>query len=268
MRIASCFLVVACFSISTALAIPSPGSGDTKYYLTKSGSGYSRESRGLIPFPRTGRATNTWLVPVTEDHEDVEATPASSMIASSSLASVQDTTPDIMNHDQDDSSDSNKRIISKRSIPDSAYNRRLMRADPALQSYNRRLVRGDQAFARRLLRSADTYARRLLRSKDVYNRRLIRSDPSGSSASSFYRRLLRSNTPADAFKRRIFKKASLIPFPRTGKRSMDMPGEDEETVPVMQTMADFGPQPEDEINELMGLAEDNDMDDDTQLMIN
>ena len=36
----------------------------------------------------------------------------------------------------------------------------------------------------------------------------------------------------------------------------------------MQNMADFAPQPEDEINELMGLAEDNDVDDDAQLLIN
>lgn len=227
MKVASvtCCLVL-CFINSGCLT-------DQKFYLTKNGGGgggYSRESRGLIPFPRTGkRATDTWLVPVTEDDDGLEATPTS----------LQDTTT-IQHHRSQPPPNSqlleeDQKTISKRSIPDtSAFHRRLLRSDPT-QSYYRRLTKsGDSAYYRRLLRSDNAYARRLIRSQDVFNRRLIRSDPS-----TFYRRLLRS--PSDTYKRRIFKKASLIPFPRTGKRSVDMSGEDEESVPVLQTMASYLP---------------------------
>jgi len=137
-----------------------------------------------------------------------------------------------------------------------AYSRRLLRSTAGSdnRAYSRRLIRSgaNQSFNRRLLRSpAPTFARRILRSsgRDVanlaFNRRLIRSG--GGSDSSFRRRLLRSgmafnrrllrSDPMMSFKRRIFKKSdpdvevqapvkrqSLIPFPRTGKRSGGAPG--------------------------------------------
>ena len=43
---------------------------------------------------------------------------------------------------------------------------------------------------------------------------------------AFTRRILReANSGQAGFRRRITKKQSLIPFPRTGKRSSDPPGE-------------------------------------------
>lgn len=227
---------VWCLVIST---INSGCYSNQKFYYTKPGSGgYSREGRGLIPFPRTGRSTNTWLVPVSEDREELEATAPSAILSTTTL---QQESPPPPQHKQQqlqhDEEQDGEKSIHKRSIPESnAFHRRLLRAQPE-SSYYRRLTRSgnDNAYHRRLLRSDDNaYARRLIRSQDVFNRRLIRSDNS-----AFYRRLLRS--PSEAYKRRIFKKASLIPFPRTGKRSQDMSGEDEESVPVMQTMSSYLP---------------------------
>lgn len=144
--------------------------------------------------------------------------------------------------------------------PSSSYNRRLIRSQDA---FARRLLRSNppsrwlrsspsESFSRRLIRSSPSGAfnRRLLRSTDAYARRLLRSDAS----TSFNRRLLRSD-PYDAFKRRIFKKSadapmekrqSLIPFPRTGKRaSTPVAGrsgdesEPEILFPVYQQMSRF-----------------------------
>ena len=130
-----------------------------------------------------------------------------------------------------------------------AYSRRLLRS--ADQAFSRRLIRSpSQSFNRRLLRSTPTYARRILRASPdaAFSRRLIRSSPRSSqytfrrrllrSGSAYNRRLIRRSDPTEAFKRRIFKKSdpdvapgpamakrqSLIPFPRTGKRSGSAPG--------------------------------------------
>jgi hypothetical protein len=133
-----------------------------------------------------------------------------------------------------------------RSAADTSFNRRLLRSIPT-NAFNRRLLRSSpDAFSRRLLKRSgkrDTFARRLLRSgpSSAFNRRLLRSDPSRNHQ-------LQPRSVPDAFKRRILKKStigagesastvemmkrqSLIPFPRTGKRS-----DPEVALPVLQEM--------------------------------
>ena len=137
---------------------------------------------------------------------------------------------------------------------DASFNRRLLRSMPA-DAFSRRLLRSaaPDAFSRRLLkRSAagrqDSFARRLLRSpaagqspSAAFNRRLLRADPSAMHQ-------LQARTVPDAFKRRLLKKSaaaepammkrqSLIPFPRTGKRS-----DPEVAPPVLQEMEGLEPE--------------------------
>ena len=142
-----------------------------------------------------------------------------------------------------------KKASSSRSATATAFNRRLLRSMPA-DAFSRRLLRSTHdAFSRRLLKRSgkhDPFARRLLRSPSpnaAVNRRLLRSDPSWGSTHQLQQR----GGGADAFKRRILKKSvggggqetlaamekrqSLIPFPRTGKRS-----DPEVALPVLQEM--------------------------------
>jgi hypothetical protein len=137
-----------------------------------------------------------------------------------------------------------------------AFNRRLLRSMPT-DAFNRRLLRSSHdAFSRRLLKRSgkhDPFARRLLRSASptsAFYRRLLRSEPSYSWGGNSHQ--LQQRGGADAFKRRILKKSvaataqepkavagaavvekrqSLIPFPRTGKRS-----DPEVALPVLQDM--------------------------------
>jgi len=86
----------------------------------------------------------------------------------------------------------------------------------------------DRAFHRRLLRSVGDFKRRITRRSEATlvedNPRSSRSQ--GGSSMAFTRRILReANSGQAGFRRRITKKQSLIPFPRTGKRSTDPPGE-------------------------------------------
>jgi hypothetical protein len=151
-----------------------------------------------------------------------------------------------------------------RSAADTSFNRRLLRSMPA-DAFSRRLLRSaPDAFSRRLLKRSsgkqDPFARRLLRSlsSSAFSRRLLRSDPSSATG-------LQTRSFPDAFKRRILKKSaegpsvmkrqSLIPFPRTGKRS-----DPEVALPVLQDMESL--QPVEDM--LVGFVEDdiNSYDDD------
>ena len=90
----------------------------------------------------------------------------------------------------------------------------------------------DRAFHRRLLRSVGDFKRRITRSGSEAtslgsgsSERSTRSRSQGSTT-AFARRILREASSGQAgFRRRITKKQSLIPFPRTGKRSSSAPGE-------------------------------------------
>ena len=89
----------------------------------------------------------------------------------------------------------------------------------------------DRAFHRRLLRSVGDFKRRITRSGSEATlgsgsgERRTRSRSQGSNT-AFTRRILREASTGQAgFRRRITKKQSLIPFPRTGKRSSSAPGE-------------------------------------------
>jgi hypothetical protein len=148
-------------------------------------------------------------------------------------------------------------------MPTDAFNRRLLRSMPT-DAFNRRLLRSSHdAFSRRLLKRSgkhDPFARRLLRSpspNSAFNRRLLRSDPSYIRGGNNHQ--LQQRGGADAFKRRILKKSvvaaaveepmaavgatvvekrqSLIPFPRTGKRS-----DPEVALPVLQDMDSLPPE--------------------------
>ena len=155
---------------------------------------------------------------------------------------------------------------SGRSAADTSFNRRLLRSMPA-DAFSRRLLRSaPDAFSRRLLKRSsgkqDPFARRLLRSQSssAFSRRLLRSDPQSSATG------LQTRSFPDAFKRRILKKSaegpsvmkrqSLIPFPRTGKRS-----DPEVALPVLQDMESLQPV---EDMMLVGFVEDdsNSYDDD------
>ena len=72
-----------------------------------------------------------------------------------------------------------------------------------------------RSFHRRLLRSALGSA--------GFKRRVTRS---GEQSSAFGRRILRDTAGREGFRRRLTKRQSLIPFPRTGKRSGET-GEEE-----------------------------------------
>ena len=74
---------------------------------------------------------------------------------------------------------------------------------------------GDRSFHRRLLRST--------LGSNGFKRRITRS---GDQSNAFSRRILRDAAGREGFRRRLTKKQSLIPFPRTGKRSGDI-GEQE-----------------------------------------
>jgi hypothetical protein len=153
-----------------------------------------------------------------------------------------------------------------RSAADTSFNRRLLRSMPA-DAFSRRLLRSaPDAFSRRLLKRSsgkqDPFARRLLRSQSssAFSRRLLRSDPQSSATG------LQTRSFPDAYKRRILKKSaegpsvmkrqSLIPFPRTGKRS-----DPEVALPVLQDMESLQPV---EDMMLVGFVEDdsNSYDDD------
>jgi len=145
----------------------------------------------------------------------------------------------------------NRRLLRAQ---DHAFSRRLLRAGPDYTSaFNRRLLRGgNEAYARRLIRSPSSYNRRILRSDSAFHRRLLRSPDSSFRRrllrSAFHRRLIRSADPSYSFKRRILKKSdptvakrqSLIPFPRTGKRSAGLvESEPEILTPVYQSMDSY-----------------------------
>ena len=93
----------------------------------------------------------------------------------------------------------------------------------------------DRAFRRRLLRSVGDFKRRITRSgSGTFKRRITRSLGSSGersmgsqgSTTAFARRILREASTGQAgFRRRITKKQSLIPFPRTGRSSSGSPGE-------------------------------------------
>ena len=94
-----------------------------------------------------------------------------------------------------------------------------------------RAASSDRAFHRRLLRSVGDFKRRITRSGSEATlgsgagERSTRSRSQGSTT-AFARRILREASTGQAgFRRRITKKQSLIPFPRTGKRSSSAPGE-------------------------------------------
>ena len=100
----------------------------------------------------------------------------------------------------------------------------------------------DRAFHRRLLRSVGDFKRRITRSGSEASgssgARSTRSRSSQGSTTAFTRRILREASTGQAgFRRRITKKQSLIPFPRTGKRS-GAPGEQERDQVGTETVGD------------------------------
>ena len=93
-----------------------------------------------------------------------------------------------------------------------------------------RAASSDRAFHRRLLRSVGDFKRRITKrsgSEATLGSSGERSMRSQGSTTAFARRILREASSGQAgFRRRITKKQSLIPFPRTGKRgSSNAPGE-------------------------------------------
>ena len=102
----------------------------------------------------------------------------------------------------------------------------------------------DRAFHRRLLRSVGDFKRRITRSGSEASgssgARSTRSRSSQGSTTAFTRRILREASTGQAgFRRRITKKQSLIPFPRTGKRSSSgTPGEQERDQVGTETVGD------------------------------
>ena len=141
--------------------------------------------QSLIPFPRVGRSPVNSIPPDSVDFDDLMTR-------------------------------------ERRASPDRAFHRRLLRS---VGDFKRRITRsGSGAFKRRITRSGSgTFKRRITRSLGSSGERSMGSQ---GSTTAFARRILREASTGQAgFRRRITKKQSLIPFPRTGRSSSGAPGE-------------------------------------------
>jgi len=162
------------------------GTRDLMYYGQKRGG-----KSGLIPFPRVGRGgANTWDLGSDTSHHKYDGDKIE-------FATVPSKRQSLIPFPR----------VGKRQV-DNTYHRRLLRSQES-QLWHKR-----DDFKRRITKRSSWGKSR------SFDRRILRSTPGYGDGGEFKRRITRSwDDATHAPEMMVRKRQSLIPFPRTGKRS-------------------------------------------------